>query len=308
MAESRQSVAETIAGILARRPVLRPVLLAFQPLLEAQATLPQQLVPLLNKAGMHLPAWQTERGQHSASVLAGENLAGLHTALHHAATVLLPLLQAHQGIQAHAPAATAFFLSQDNKSLATAEALLAGDESTLNTLANKANLPPAVLLFMLEAILAPVLRALVSSATEQPWNKENAWHEGYCPVCGSFPSIAWLDKAVFDEKNAFLAGGGGKKHLHCGQCGAEWFFRRSACPACAEEGSGIIELLREAKNAQGERLDWCTKCKSYCPVIDLRERESFPNLDTMALGMMHLDLVAAEKKLHPLKAAFWNQF
>lgn len=309
MAESRQTVAETLAGVCARRPILSPLVLVFQPLLEAQALLPAQLEPLLAATKPSL-TWQAERGQQGVPLLAGANLHGLGAALRQSATTLLPLLQAHQSIQAHMPAAAAFFLPQSENAAAStaAEALLAGDEKSLSVLAHKANVPPSLFVFVLETILTPVLRAVVHSTENHAWNRENAWHEGYCPVCGAFPTFAWLDKAIFDEKNAFLAGGGGKKHLHCGQCGAEWHFRRGACPACGEEGSGIIELLKEAKDAQGERIDWCTKCKSYCPVVDLREREGFPNPDAMALGMMHLDLVAAEKKLHPLKASFWNQF
>lgn len=69
-----------------------------------------------------------------------------------------------------------------------------------------------------------------------------------------------------------------------------------------------MEMLRESKNAQGERLDWCTKCKTYCPSVDLRERDTTPNLDALALGLLHLDMVAAKKGLHPINPSFWNTF
>ena len=61
MAVSCQSVEETVSGILARRPVLSPVLQAFAPLLAARAALPAQLKPLLEAAGVRLPAMQRER-------------------------------------------------------------------------------------------------------------------------------------------------------------------------------------------------------------------------------------------------------
>ena len=80
------------------------------------------------------------------------------------------------------------------------------------------------------------------------------------------------------------------------------------CPSCGKEGSGTMEFLRESENANGERIDWCTQCKSYCPTIDLRERGSVPDMDAMALGMMYMDIVAAQKGLIPLKPSFWNQF
>ena len=70
----------------------------------------------------------------------------------------------------------------------------------------------------------------------------------------------------------------------------------------------MMEILRESSGARGERLDWCTQCKSYCPTVDLREREGIPHMDAMAMGMMHLDMVASHRKLRPLKPSFWNMF
>ena len=134
------------------------------------------------------------------------------------------------------------------------------------------------------------------------------WTQGYCPVCGSLPVIATLDKRVFDEKNAFLAGGGGKKRLHCGLCATSWTFRRSTCPSCGRQGNEVMEILRESEGANGERLDWCVHCKTYCPTVDLREREAVPDMDAMALGMLHLDMVASRRGLQPLRPSFWNMF
>ena len=67
-----------------------------------------------------------------------------------------------------------------------------------------------------------------------------------------------------------------------------------------------MNILREEGPSHGERIDWCTECKAYCPIIDLREREKTPDMDAMALGMLHLDIVAADKKLIPLRHSFWN--
>ena len=190
--------------------------------------------------------------------------------------------------------------------------LLAGDSPTFQRLAAEAGLPPEVLEFVAEFVLSPPLRALAAQAgragQNAPWDEAGAWRQGYCPVCSSFPVMGWLDKPAFDEKNAFLSGGGGKKHLYCSLCGTSWTFRRGACPACGEEGNGVMEILRESGKSRGERLDWCTKCKSYCPTVDLRESGEVPDMDAMALGMMHLDMVAARKGLSPLKASFWNLF
>ena len=70
MAASCQSVEETVSGILARRPVLSPVLQAFAPLLAARAALPEQLKPLLESAGIRLPEMQRERAAQGYPLLA----------------------------------------------------------------------------------------------------------------------------------------------------------------------------------------------------------------------------------------------
>ena len=94
MAASCQSVEETVSGILARRPVLSPVLQAFAPLLAARAALPEQLKPLLESAGIRLPEMQRERAAQGYPLLAEMPLAGIGTALRAAAETLIPLLAA----------------------------------------------------------------------------------------------------------------------------------------------------------------------------------------------------------------------
>ena len=312
MALSCQSVAESVAGIIARRPVLEPVLKAFEPLLEARAALPAALAPLVEEAGLRLPGFGRERAAEGKPLLFRVPLAGLP--LRRAAQTLLPLLIEQEAVAPYADKLRGFFLGAeaDPALAALAEAVLRGDEMGWEKSAVGMGVPPEVLTFVFDFLLGPALRALadvsLEAGKEAPWDEEGAWKEGYCPVCGSFPSIGYLDRPVFEDKNAFLAGGGGKKRLHCSLCGTDWKFRRGACPACGEEGNGVMEILRESGGARGERIEWCTRCKTYCPGVDLRERDTVPDLDVLALGLVHLDMVAAEKKLRPLNPSFWNTF
>ena len=118
----------------------------------------------------------------------------------------------------------------------------------------------------MEQVLGCTLNAISSGRAE--WDAHPAaWRQGYCPVCGSYPSIAFLDKKEENPNNAFLASGSGKKHLHCGLCGTEWHFRHGACLACGKEGPGTIEILRESGICNDERVDYCTSCKVYCPTV-----------------------------------------
>ena len=316
MAATRQTAAETIEDVIKRRPVLAPVLRTFEPLLTAQDELGDAVAECLKKEGVSLPQAQPQRIVQGVSLLAEASFAGVAPAVRLCAEKLLPILCSMDTVVPHKGKLTDFFLKSDKIEVQDMEdlvaAIAAGNRKMLADVAEKNDLDPLVLDFVTGFIVAPVLHGLAAQTAseegEAPWDSGDAWRQGYCPVCGALPTIGWLDKPAFDEKNAFLAGGGGKKHLHCGVCGANWKYRRGACPACGEEGSNVMELLRESGDSYGERLDWCTKCKSYCPVVDLREREVVPHLDALALGMMHLDMVAARKKLKPVKPSFWNMY
>lgn len=317
-----QTVAQTLADVLSWRPVLEPVLRAFEPVLVAQSELVEELTDCIRASGLSLPSPDAARSRQGVSLLAGADLTGVAGPLGMSAEKILPLLAGIAAIAPHLPALAAFFVrpgedaarekkddAKDDRQ-ALAEAIVAADNMTVERIAVKNCLDPLLLGLVSGFVLAPVLRALTAQSLSVEgqgfWNQGDCWQQGYCPVCGALPSVAWLDKPAVDEKNAYLSAGGGKKHLHCGLCGANWLFRRGACPSCSQEGNGVIEILRESGVSHGERLDWCTKCKAYCPTVDLREREFVPDLDAAAIGMMHLDMVAARKKLRPLKSSFWN--
>ena len=317
MAATRQTVAQTLEEVIAWRPVLAPVLRSFEPLFTAQEELAGELADSLKDQAAALPQGKPERMDQGVSLLAGATFAGFAPAVRISAEKLLPLLSRMDAVVPHKEALADFFLKSDDTRAQKLEELVAavasGNKKDIEGMAETIGVDPLVLHFAAGFVVAPVLRALTSlvasSGDEAPWEVGDVWRQGYCPMCGALPTMGWMDKPAIDDKNAFLAGGGGKKHLHCSTCGADWKFRRGACPACGEEGSGVMELLRESGTAaHGERLDWCTKCKSYCPAVDLREREFVPNLDALALGMMHLDMVAARRKLKPVKPSFWNMF
>jgi FdhE protein len=321
----RQTVSQTIADVIAWRPALGSVLKSFEPILSAQAEVGESLASSSQIAAFAVAAqgglpWdnmQAERCRSGIFLLAGADFSGLAEAVHTSANALLPLLAELEAVKPHLDALQVFFgksapAGTEDCREALLEALVSGNEAFLKKLAADNDLEPAILNFVAGFIVAPVLRAvtaqLQSEEQDGPWDKQGMWQEGFCPVCGALPVIAWLDKRHVDERNVYLVGGGGKKHLHCGLCGANWQFRRNVCPSCGKTGNDVMEFLRESGSAHGERVDWCTSCKGYCPTVDLRERESVPHLDALALGMLHLDMVAARKKLRPLRQSFWNSF
>ena len=314
----QQTAAQTLEDVIKWRPALRNVLEAFAPMLTAQEELADDIAQKIGQtpdlAELGIPAWENARMTQGLSLLPGTSLEAFAPHFAQSAATMLPLLEVLDMVKEHGEALQRLMgADADGKECATLmEALAADEQVTLGNIANKAGVPVSLLAFVGQMVLSPVLHGLVKAMIaplqekekELPWEEANAWQQGYCPVCGALPTISWFSRPAIDAKNAYLAGGGGKKHLHCSQCGADWKFPRAKCPACGNGES--LKNLRESENNHGERIDWCGKCKGYCCNVDLRERLALPNLDALALGLMHLDMVAAQKKLRPLRPMFWN--
>ena len=318
----RLDAAATLAEAMERRPALRALLEACAPLMELRTSLPGRLAESVKACGFRLPGWDEERAAEGEPLLERVDIAALVQPFREACLAFVPGLSSMHGLSGQLASLEAFFQQDDASLIPAIRAFLSSDAEALASQGAAFELPPAVLAFVLELAFGAVIRAAVlleypSASCSQygpddvpaPWDARPAsWTYGWCPICGGSPSIAYLEEKIFDEKNAFVSGGGGRKHLHCGSCGTEWHFRRGDCPACGREENDALEILREAEGARGERVEWCRYCQGYLPVIDLRERSSRPDMDAQALAMMHLDIVAAEKGLHPLSPAFWNQF
>jgi FdhE protein len=281
MSASSQTAAQTIKDVITWRPVLEPVMRVFEPLLAAQGELAGEMEGVFRHSGLRLPNLLPDRAARGVPLLAGVPLTGIAAPLRVSAEKLLPLMDGITALAPHRAKLEAFFTGPmqtcstgmsaeaGDSRVVLVEALVLRDRETVARIAKKAELAPLLLEFVAGFIVPVVLRALTNCALpaegEASWDEGDVWRQGYCPVCGALPIIGWLDKPTVDEKNSFLAGGGGKKHLHCGLCGANWKYRRGACPACGQEGSGIISILRESGATHGERLDWCIKCKSIVP-------------------------------------------
>jgi FdhE protein len=102
-----------------------------------------------------------------------------------------------------------------------------------------------------------------------------------------------------------LVGGGGKKFLHCSLCGHDWRFMRNTCPACGNDENESREVFY-TDNAKFERIEACHKCGKYCLNVDMRECEPLPDLDTIQIGLIHLDIFARENGLEPISPTLWN--
>jgi len=104
--------------------------------------------------------------------------------------------------------------------------------------------------------------------------------QGYCPVCGSPPAIAWLE-------------GEGQRYLFCSFCWHKWPLNRALCPFCGSRNQeGLLYLYSEEEKEY--RVDACESCRKYIKTVDTRVlgRRAYPPLEQVA--SLHLDLKAAE--------------
>jgi FdhE protein len=123
---------------------------------------------------------------------------------------------------------------------------------------------------------------------------ESRWFKGYCPICGSWPEIG------------FLEGQEGRRWLRCSFCSHEWNFSRTECPFCESANPDKLEIFYTA-NRPFERAEVCYECKKYLISLDLRNRTGVIR-EVAALGMVHLDVLAQEKGFSPGAASAWNIF
>ena len=306
----KQSAEQTFQDISRRRPALSGLLTAFSPILQKQEELCERYAGEFASCTL---TTDTGRMQQGVPILTDNDIPDCSSLFANCAKVLVKPLSGIPLLQDKAENLAALFANLSHEDIKhIVEAVSSNNPTLIDSFAKEKNADPLETTlygtFVVQVILRSLVQKCFGGQSEMPWDTNNIWQQGYCPVCGSYPTIAWFDRAKVDERNTYLLPGGSRKHLHCGVCGADWRFLRLSCPLCGISQSKQIEILAEEDNKFGEALDWCTQCHSYCPTIDIRDRIAMPNLEAQAIGMLHLELVASEKKLHPLRNSFWNTF
>lgn len=128
--------------------------------------------------------------------------------------------------------------------------------------------------------LLPLIERLDDGAAESA-----VWQQGYCPVCGGWPSLAEL-------RGVELA-----QFLRCAACGSGWRSRRLFCPYCGNDDFNTLQTL----TIDGEkrfRISVCERCKGYLKVANAFDP---PPPELLALddtASLHLDVVAIERGYH----------
>jgi FdhE protein len=136
-----------------------------------------------------------------------------------------------------------------------------------------------VSLFLIQASIWPSIEAGVEQLRSEV--DPETWLKGYCPMCGSLPSLSLLKEEV------------GKRYLLCSFCGYQWRVERIFCPFCNNKDQESLHYFC-GEGEETHRIDLCDKCHQYIKTIDTRNlQESDPVLED--LSTLHLDLLASQK-------------
>lgn len=135
----------------------------------------------------------------------------------------------------------------------------------------------ASILFVARSAIRPSIEHTAARLTETLPIPES-WLKGYCPVCGSLPSLLYLEAQ-------------GTRRAFCSWCATRWDLHRLQCPHCENrlhDSLGYISLEAEQQN----RIVYCNICKVYFRQIDTRELAYPPYLPLEEWTTLHLDLLA----------------
>jgi len=121
------------------------------------------------------------------------------------------------------------------------------------------------------------------------------WEKGYCPVCGTFPSIAMIKEKIAE------------RWLHCSQCGYEWKFSRVVCPYCEDKAYKETPFFF-VENKDKECAFACDKCKRYLITLTRMSDLIIRDLDISAISLTHLDIIMQGKGFQPMTNCAWNAF
>jgi FdhE protein len=136
-----------------------------------------------------------------------------------------------------------------------------------------------VFLFLIQNSIRPSIEAGVEQIRSEL--DPETWLKGYCPICGSLPSLSLLKEDV------------GKRYLLCSYCGYQWRTDRIFCPFCENKDQESLHYFY-GEGEETQRIDLCDKCQQYIKTIDYRNlQESDPVLEDLATP--HLDILASQK-------------
>jgi FdhE protein len=269
-------------------PQLANVLDAFETLFIERAKLKAEL-PLEEPGDFSIDPVQLSQG---VPMFSGDDFALSSDWLIKSAQRLIPAMEkGFPGIREPLKTINAAILGPEERTDELLSSIHVHTDEGVEDLANKLSVDVSTLRFVLFQLVKPFAEKRAESLPPLP--EEVKWLKGYCPVCGSWPELG------------FVEGKEGHRKLRCSFCGHTWGFMRTQCPFCETTDQDKLEL-HFAKDRAFERVELCHECKKYLVSLDLRERIDEVVLEVAPLGLVHLDIIAQEKGFSPAAILGWN--
>ena len=164
--------------------------------------------------------------------------------------------------------------------LALLEAAVCQDDARLETLAAAAGADPQALRVTAQMTAVPLLQACGRAFAAQ---LAPTWWEGYCPVCGAWPT---LSESVGLER---------KHQLRCGRCGTGWALPPLRCVFCGEAGHDQLGYLAPDEAEPVRRVEFCRTCNGYLKALTTMRSLAPWAVLLDDLTTVHLDVVALER-------------
>jgi FdhE protein len=288
---SAQQASERIRTAMERLrndlPQLAAIFNAFEPLLAEQAALKADL-PSLDREGLNLDPDSFAQG---VPILAKNDFVISDDLLKKAADRLTPALEkGFPRIKEQLGAITKAIESGEISPEVCISMMSQGCEESLEAASSSLQIEPGILKFVFARLIKPFAEKQAESLAPLPDNL--VWNKGYCPICGSWPELS------------FLEGNEGRRWLKCSFCAHEWSFARIKCPFCETEQQDKMEMIF-SKDRAFERAELCYECMKYVVSVDVREQINVVR-EIAALGMVYLDVLAQEKGFEPGAVCGWN--
>jgi FdhE protein len=119
------------------------------------------------------------------------------------------------------------------------------------------------------------------------------WQRGYCPVCGTWPSLVEM-RGIERERR-----------LRCGCCAADWRLPVLRCAICGELDHHLLGSLIPDGDEQRRRIETCESCHGYLKVLMTLGALPPRTLALEDLATVPLDFVAQGRGYERPPSAGW---
>lgn len=140
--------------------------------------------------------------------------------------------------------------AQEIEAAALLEAAVCQDDERLVAIAAGVDTEGPALRVVAQIAALPLLQTCGRALAMQV-PPATAWREGYCPVCGAWPTFAEF------------RGLERKRWLRCGRCATGWEVAWLRCPFCNETEHTQLGYLAPEDGETTRKVEVCDSCKGY---------------------------------------------